>query len=186
MKYKYTIYALGKLNNFANSDFAALVEAIRAFYKENNIIFHQPTIEAAIKRQSKILTAPVGVNLAKAAAGARALIKSLMGSAVSPQEMSRRSAICASCPMKSEITGCQSCGMAGKISKFANELRAKKGSQAAIPSEVKTSYCGVCNCGLALMVLTKIEDFYAETPEVNGRRPDMCWLKTTSPNFTNE
>jgi hypothetical protein len=186
MKYIYAVVLNGKLQKFDSSDKAVMLSRIEAFYRENNFSFDRQSISNSIDRQSKLLSKPKKLTLGQAATGAMALIKSIAGSSVSNEELMRRSAICEGCPLISLIGGCSSCGAAGKISNWANSIRSSKGLQVAIPSTVSQSYCGVCSCALALMVVTKRADFHDESDKENSRRPDVCWLNRSSTNYTNE
>ncbi len=187
MIYKYATGFKGKLHKFENKDRSVLIIEVSDFMRKNNINFTHDTIARSIDRQSGLAAkASKTIGLAAAASGAVALVKNLAGVAVSNEEVVRRSSICASCPMITRIGGCGPCGAAGKISQWANKIRSGKGLQIQIPSEVKHSYCGFCQCALSLMVLTKAKDFHAESPGKNMTRPDICWLKTTSKNYTHE
>lgn len=184
--YKYAEAYKGKLYKFQNEDKNALLAEVHSFFKKNNINFSNDLLLKAIDRQSKIKINPGKVTFQSAISGAMAVIRYTTGSSVSTAEMIRRSDICARCPMLSQISTCMACGGAGKIARFINGIRAAKKVESSIPSEVKASYCGVCSCSLALMVVTKIKDFHTESEAENRRRPDVCWLKTTSTNFKNE
>jgi hypothetical protein len=184
MKYLYAVVVKGKLEKFSADNKTLLQARVETFFRERGMAIDSASISTSIDRQSKIREKPKKIGLADAAIGAKALIKNLMGSSVSSEEIIRRSSICATCPLMSRIGGCASCGAGGKIANWINGIRAGKKLQIAIPSEVSSSYCGVCQCALALMVVTKKADFYDESK--NGQRPDVCWLKSNSPNLTNE
>lgn len=184
--FKYSIYANGKMMRFTNPDRSVLLNTIQLSYKENNIIFDRAEVDKAITRQSGLLVKKSNPGLQMVVSGATAVIKNLAGSTVSNHEIVRRSAICEECPLRGKVGGCSSCGAAGKIARWANSLRAKMKLQIEIPDGVKSYFCGICQCSLALMVTTKYENFHTETEEKNMSRPDACWLKKTSPNFTNE
>lgn len=184
--FRYSEYANEKMWSFKHSSKDALIQLIKISFEQNNIIFDRDKISKAIDRQSKIFVKPKKPGLAEVARGAAALIKNLSGISVSSQEITRRAKICASCPLVDSIGGCSSCGAAGKITQWANQIRAKRKLQIEIPQEIKSKFCGFCNCALALMVMTRREDFESESNEKNGMRPDNCWLKKTSTNFTNE
>ena len=187
MIYKYSTVVKGKLYKFSSQHKDVIMSDVMGFFNENNIMFDKKDLSNQIDRQSSPFnTKKKSITLSDAATGAMALIKYAGGSAVSDNELIRRSSICESCPLIDRIGGCSSCGAAGMIARFANTVRQKLSMQSAIPSSVKSSYCGVCNCSLALMVVTKIENFKEEPSIQNNQRPDNCWLKKTSPNFAKE
>lgn len=176
----------GTLERFSGQSLEVVFEKVIEFLKKNNINYSNEDIKKAIKRQSGISTPIKKLGFAEAFNGAMAALKFTTGKSTSSKEIIRRSDICASCPLIDIVGGCFSCGMGGKIAKAINEVRAKKGSTIKIPSEVNTKFCGFCSCSIPLMVVTNLEDFYSESTEVNNKRPDVCWLKKTSTNFTLE
>lgn len=184
-KYKYSIVWGGKLYQFARNDKDVLVTDVVKFFRENNINFNFADLNKAIDRQSKLTTPPTRIGLAEAVNGAKAVLKYAGGNSVSSQEIIRRSEICAACPLIDRIGGCSACGAAGRIAGFINNLRAKLKLQIEIPATVKSSFCPVCKCSLALMVVSE-KIAFNEPLSLNSTRPDNCWLKTTSKNYTNE
>ena len=154
---KYTYVKDGKINTFTHESKNALISIVVSHLKKNNINFNRDDIAIAIARQCKVQnTKKVKITLADAVAGARALLSYTVGKSTSNAEILRRSSICAGCPMIGRIGGCSSCGAAGKMTRFANSVRSKKGSQIPIPTTVNKQFCGACNCSIALMVVTKI------------------------------
>jgi hypothetical protein len=186
MKYKYTFVWKGQLRSFDNEDKNALLADVSAYLNKNNINFTQADLSKAIDRQSKLTPTKKKLALRDVVAGANAVIRYMGGSSVSNDEIIRRSFICEGCPLIEKIGGCGPCGAAGKISSFVNNVRQKMGISIAIPNQTKNSYCGICGCSLALLVVTRKENFHKESSEENSKRPDRCWLKETSTNFTNE
>jgi len=185
-KFRYTVGHKGELHRFDGPTQYVVFEKAKEFFEKSNINYSREDLMKAIERQSGFYVAEKKIGFNEAMTGAMAALKFTAGKSTSPGEIQRRSAICASCPLSSTVGGCSACGLGGRIAKVISSIRAKKGSGIAIPAEVKGSYCGFCKCSLALMVVTKIEDFHPEDPSLNGRRPDLCWLKTTSTNFSNE
>ena len=184
--YKYSEYQNSQWYKFEHKDKQSLLLMIQSHYQKNNLIFNSGQIFAAIDRQSPLKAISAKPNLQAVVRGASALLKTLSGVSVSDKEIVRRSNICKNCPLIDEIGGCNSCGTAGKITRWANSLRAKRKLQIEIPDEIKRQYCGFCQCALALMVITPHREFENEREEKNQTRPDNCWLKKTSINFTNE
>lgn len=184
--FKYSEYQAGTWHKFEHKDKNTLLLTIQAHYQKNNLIFNHKDIFAAIDRQSPLKTAVQKPNLQAVVRGAAALLKTLSGVSVSNEEITRRSNICVACPLVDAIGGCSSCGAAGKITQWANGIRAKRQLQIEIPDSIKRQYCGFCQCALALMVLTPHKEFQPENDSKNQTRPDNCWLKRTSNNFTNE
>ena len=185
-KFKFSIGYNGKLYRFSHNSKDVLLSLIMRFHQENNINYSMIELSKAIDRQSKIVTAAKRLSLQDAIKGAQAVIKYGTGKSVSNEELFRRSMICKDCPLMKQIGGCRSCGAAGAIAKFINKIRSSYGLQMQIPPEVRENYCSFCGCSLALMTVTKIEDFKQEPESINSTRPDMCWLKTTSTSFKNE
>ena len=183
---KYTVVHNGQLHRFDGPTRQVVFEKVVEFMKKSNINYSADDLLKAIDRQSGFVLKPKSIGFNDAMSGALALIKFTAGKSTSATEILRRSAICAACPLSSQVGGCFSCGVGGRIAKAVNAIRAKKGSTIPIPAEVKSRFCGFCKCALPMMVVTRIEDFHSETPEVNQTRPDNCWLKTTSTNFSNE
>lgn len=185
-KYRYAFAYNKVLHRFEDQDRLTLIHKVTEFYRKHNIMFSYDMIVKSIDRQSKNPEIKRRLTLAEVVTGAKSLVRTTAGQSVSNVEIVRRSDICAKCPLMDEIGGCHSCGAGGKISNWANKLRSFMGSQIPIPAEVKGSYCGFCGCAIASMVLAKKTDFYPEAPTKNATRPDNCWLKTTSINYTNE
>lgn len=182
MKYKYAVVVKGELKKFDSTDKAVLENRIATFFRDQGITYDRNTVSVSIDRQSRVVKKTKEITIADAANGAKAMIKNLAGSTVSNGEILRRSAICAACPLIASISNCTSCGMSGKIAKWNNKIRAARGLQIPIPSDVSHSFCDVCSCSLSLMVLTKRVDFV----DKEEGRPDNCWLNKNSKNYTNE
>ena len=185
-KFKYSVGHKGVLHKFEGRNKHEVFEKAKDFLKKSNINFSPEDLMKAIERQSGYFVPDKKIGFNEAMTGAMAALKFTTGKSTSAKEIQRRSAICAACPLATSVGGCFSCGVGGKIAKIVTAIRSKKGSDIAIPSEIKNQYCGFCKCALPLMVVTKLEDFYPEAPELNARRPDYCWLKTTSINFSDE
>lgn len=188
MKYKYAIVIREKLHKFSSNSKDQLVAEIVDFFNKEKWPYNVKDLQRAIDRQSRIKIAKKHhISFSQAVHGANAIIKnSVFGSSVSGREIERRAAICDNCPMNSSVGGCMSCGVGQKITLFSNKLRASVGASVPIPSSIKSKYCDHCGCALASMVVTKHENFYEESALENAKRPDCCWLKKTSPNFTHE
>ncbi len=185
-RYKFSIGHNGKLHKFSHNSKDVLLSEVMRFHNENNINFNFIELSKSIDRQSKLVVAPKKITLQDAIKGAQAVIKYGTGSSVGNEELFRRSMICKACPLMKEIGGCRSCGAAGAIARFVNKIKSTYGLQMQIPPEVRENYCGFCGCSLALMVVTKLQDFKPEPDQINQTRPDSCWLKRTSTNFNNE
>lgn len=85
---------------------------------------------------------------------------------VAEEEMRRRAAICADCPLNQPITGCASCGVMGLINQ-------------AIPKERRLGGLGGCiSCGCSIVALVNAPDGTILTAHA-GRKltpPGWCWL----------
>lgn len=193
-KYQYFFAWKGEAYRFSDDNKDRIMGQIRKKMLEVGAgVPDDRLLEKAIDRQTPLLKSKKSVSLAEAVSGAKALIKNVLGIAVSNEEIYRRSEICSNpnktgqpCPNLSKIGGCGTCGLAGKISKYVNDIRVQKKISHPMPVATKGQFCGVCDCSLDLMLPTKISDFKNEAPEQNSSRPDFCWLKTTSPNYSNE
>ncbi len=183
-KYRFSTGYEGKLHRFSHDSKDVLLSQVLQFHQKNNINYSMIELSKSIDRQSKIQVAQKKLTLADAIKGAQAVINYGVGKSVTNQELFRRSMICKDCPLMKQIGGCRSCGAAGMIAKFINKVRASYGLQSAIPPEVRENYCSFCGCSLALMTVTKIEDFKEEPESINSTRPDICWLKKTSTNYS--
>lgn len=174
--------------NFQDPNKDRLMIMVEQWHQKNNINYSRESISYQIDRQSKVVKPEEKKKktFAEVLNGAAALVKYTVGSSASNQEITRRSQICLQCPVRSAVGGCAPCGAAAKIANAVNQIRAKKGAQMAIDSDLRNQYCKVCDCGLPLMLLTEYKDFHYESEEMNIRRPDFCWLKRTSPNYTHE
>jgi hypothetical protein len=189
-KFRYSTVWKEQLLKFQSDNKHALLSDIKKSFESNGITFIYEEVSKAIDRQSKALEKKQRLTLSEVYGGAKALVKYLAGKSVSPAEIQRRVAICSGsgdpCPMLTEASGCASCGMAGKATLVANGIRAHKNAQIKIPSEVHRKYCDFCKCSIPLIVVTPLDEFHKEGDAKNSTRPDRCWLKATSPNFTQE
>lgn len=179
MTYKYSIAFNKQLHKFSHQDFDALVVVTSDFLVKNNINFNKEDLKAAIRRQSAVSTKPKGkVTFADAVNGAKALMRYASGKTVSQAEVTRRSNICPNCPHISQVSMCGSCGTAGKATRFINNFKKLLGCRSAIDTDIQYSYCEICNCSLALMVVSSMDSFHKDQG-----RPDNCWLNPKSPNY---
>ncbi len=187
MKYVFKIAIKGKVHSFASESYSSIFSQVSQTLKENNINFTEKEIRAQIERQSSLSTKKKSkVSLLDAFNGARALINYTAGNSASPQEIYRRAEICRGCPVLDQTSGCAACGAARNAANLVNMIRAHKKSEVAIPSDLKDKYCGSCSCSISLLIVTKYKDFHKESDEKNARRPDVCWIKRASKNFTEE
>lgn len=189
MKFQYKFNHNGKLEQFFNEDRMALLHQVETFYKVNDLPYVKDHLLKSIDRQSKYKiqkTAPRKKGLIEIIQGAKAIIKFAAGDCASHSEIQRRSKICENCPMRQATAGCSACGAADKVRKFISEIQKTKKTVLDIPKPVQSKFCEICGCSIALMVVTKYQDFKPESNDLNSRRPDFCWLKKTSPNFTQE
>ena len=166
---------------------ALLIDKIKEYCEKNNINFSHNLVSAHIDAQNNISKEKEKkVSISDAFTGARAILRYVAGNSVSKEEMNRRASICESCPQLKMTSGCMSCGAGGRIARLVNSIRSYKKTEAQVPKSVENKYCGICSCSIPMMILTKYSDFYKESQSKNEKRPDTCWLKQTSTNFTNE
>lgn len=162
------------LTGFTENDLFKKVTKALSF---NKIAFDPASIRQNIRRQNHVIAKKTELKLADTISGANALIKFATTEPVDNQEIARRSEICASCAFRSDVSDCKACGAAKKIAGLVNLIRKARKKESEIPVSVRSRYCGVCSCSLALLVVTKAEDFHKESPEKLSQRPDYCWLK---------
>lgn len=184
--YRYQYVVSGKLHTFTNSNKDILLSEVTDHLKKTNINYSLDNIIKSIDRQSKTVKVTNKITLASAFSGAKAILRLVKGNSASNQEIVRRADICNQCPLMTSTSGCSACGAAGKAARLANDIRSTKGSQIPIPKELASKYCSICQCSIPAMILTKYVDFYEEKESINKTRPDFCWLKRTSVNFTQE
>ncbi len=182
-KLTYSIGYGGKLHTMDGTSKDEVLSKAIQFHKENNINYSMMELSKAIDRQSKISHQKKKITLTEAIHGAKAVLKYTSGKNAGESEINRRASICLQCPIQDEIGGCRSCGLAGTIAKFVNTIRSSMKLEAPIPAGIRELYCGHCKCSLALIVVTQMDGFVEEDPKENAKRPDMCWLKTTSTSY---
>lgn len=179
--YRYVLGYKGELHKFSDADKDRLLNTVVTFLQKNNISYSAESVSKSIDRQSKIATAKKKVSFADAVNGAKALLRYSTGHSVSNAEIARRSRICLNCPLRDTVSYCGSCGGAGKIARFVGNLRKLMRIGTDLDSDIKVSYCGVCQCSLALMVPSQLQSF-----KPDSGRPDDCWLNPKSTNYTHE
>lgn len=170
-----------------------LFEIVANEYRQKGIHYNDQDLMAAIERQSnsklrsrQSLPIVKKKTLTETIHGAKALIRYMGGQAVTEKELERRSLICNNCPLKDSVSDCMSCGGSGKVAAFINRIRRSKKVEGSIPESLRKKYCGMCGCSLPLLLVTQFKDFEVEDAQKNSARPDHCWLKKTSINFTKE
>jgi hypothetical protein len=126
------------------------------------------------------------ITLSAALSACGALLNVAKGNIVSDAEISRRWLICKSCPSKTTVSDCMSCGGAGKASTLINKMRGAAGKQFRIEQEAGKTFCGECSCSHALMIPTLLEKQKVESDSVNSKRPSICWMRRDSINYKPE
>ena len=126
------------------------------------------------------------ITLGAALSACNALMNVAKGNVVSDGEISRRWLICKSCPSKTTVSDCMSCGGAGKASGIINRMRGAVGKQFRIEQEAGRTFCGECGCSHALMIPTLLEKQKQEPDEINSKRPTVCWMRRDSVNYKPE
>lgn len=183
---KYTIYRPSGEESFQARTDKELLARVEHELSSRGLAYDRTSLIRGIEQQNKKQEKPRRIRISDMIKGATAAIRYMTGKAVSNEEILRRSSICASCPRKNQVSDCMGCGGTGRLAGMVNDIRRDKGKEVEIPATVKPYFCDVCGCSLALMIVTKHSDLEPENPEVNESRPDFCWLKKTSKNFTNE
>jgi len=106
-----------------------------------------------------------------ALAAARAYISAKRGTVVSAGEISRREAICFTCP-KREINSGSLTAMSKLLGTLANRKR--------VPERIKNYRCGVCKCSLMLLLPATDENQHKDTEQEKNERPNQCWIKSNT------
>lgn len=185
--YSYTVFLNKEKHQYQNDDLDALIIIVMDSFNKLNIKYDRDDLIGQIKRQQqKKDVVKKSPSIKEAFQGAKAILRFVSGNSASQEEIQRRSDICMGCPLMKRTSGCATCGAAKNVTLIAEFIQKTKKTPIQIPSSIKPEFCDVCGCSLATMVVTKYEDFYTEPQEKNSKRPDFCWLKTTSPNFTHE
>jgi len=189
LEYTYT-YKGGKFT-FQGKDSESLWENVKVFLDRQNIKYDEGLIRNHIKltcknsdfrqkeqKQPKVYAKP---RLRGAFEAAKALVNLSVGNAVDQPEAQRRADICIKCPMKSATSDCMACGGAGVVARQVGDIHRMMKGKTVVPKSVKTLYCGICNCSLSLLVVTKISGLSSKLD--NPGRPDECWMKRNGVNF---
>ena len=112
----------------------------------------------------------------------RALLKQSQGDIVNQEEHVRRAKICSMCPARSTYSECWGCSGGGKAARQTQKARAALGITYGLDKRIEKLFCGVCDCSLSLLTLTKVR-YKPETQEQQNERPHVCWLRKSSPNY---
>lgn len=189
MNYQFRYVFKDKVFSINHPDQDVLFSNAKQELIDKGIFTTDKDLKEAIDRQSKKVQPRPKLKrktLSEMVTGAKAVVRYTIGNAASPAEVNRRAKICDQCPLKDSISDCMSCGGAGKVANFINKLRRYKKSEGSIPDHLRKKFCGMCGCSIAMLIVTKYEDFYQEDAQKNASRPDYCWLKKSSINFTKE
>jgi hypothetical protein len=180
-----------KIHAWTANDLDQLFVKVANGLEALNIKFDPESIRESIKRQNFAADVPKvqpksGFSLAEAFKAANALVNMVRDKVVTDEELTRRANICSTCPHANTASDCMSCGGAALAGEFVQKIKAMKGKDLKIPDALKKKNCEICKCYLSLLLVTKFEDLKPEDPHTNARRPMWCWLKTDSPNFTQQ
>ena len=126
------------------------------------------------------------ITLGAAMSACGAILNVIKGNIVSDSEINRRWLICKSCPSKTQVSDCMTCGGAGKASMLINRVRGAAGKQFRIDQDAGRTYCRECKCSHALMIPTLLDKQKKESDEVNSKRPSICWMRRDSVNYKEE
>lgn len=106
------------------------------------------------------------MNLNGAIAAIKAFREATQGKTVSPEEIKRRVAICASCPKRKSNTG-----IVGAVSRTMGILANKH----KVPADISKYLCGICKCNLSLLIPSITP--HKDTTDEDKNRPLTCWMK---------
>jgi len=187
--FTYNFRFRGSRFGFEGEDAESIAQSVYAFYKVNDpqnlrtLSSYTSEISQKMREKRFIIPAFISktkdillgkkVTLGEAWHGAAAMIRLVIGDYVPQEEINRRSEICNNCPKKSKVSTCMTCGGGRLVANQLSKLRAK----GRVPDSVASHFCGVCDCALAPMVLSKPENFLKETNAKTSERPDDCWVK---------
>ena len=101
-------------------------------------------------------------------AAASAFREAMRGNTVSPEEISRRLAVCAGCPKMRRTSG-----LSGRASAIVGAIA----NRHRVPPAFANRSCGVCGCSLLLLVPATGKDLHVDSPEEARKRPARCWMK---------
>lgn len=98
-------------------------------------------------------------------------------SLVEEKEANRRAAICVSCPLNVNISGCSTCHKIASL--LTGAVAQKKGAH-----DDSLRACAICHCALRAMVWFPIEVLAEnESSEKQNLRPGFCWAKSGGENY---
>lgn len=180
---KYSLNIQGETVTITGTNIESVFVKTKRYLKGININYNERSLLQAIKNAN---TKGKRLAISDVVNGAKAAIQYFTGTAASNEEILRRSSICDGCSLISSVSDCMGCGGSGRLAKITNDIRAAKGKEVLLPASIKDKYCSVCQCSLALMVVTQYEHLSPESDEKQSQRPDHCWLKKTSINFTKQ
>ncbi len=90
---------------------------------------------------------------------------------VEEKEANRRAAICVSCPLNVNVSGCSTCHKMASL--ITGAVAHKKGAH-----DDYLRACAICKCALRAMVWFPLDILMqSETLERQDLRPDFCWVK---------
>ncbi len=90
---------------------------------------------------------------------------------VQQEEADRRAAICTSCPLNVDVSGCSTCH------KLASAITGAVAKRVSAHNDYLRA-CAICRCALKAMVWMPLDLLMTnETSERQDLRPDFCWLK---------
>jgi len=93
------------------------------------------------------------------------------------KEANRRAAICVSCPLNVQVSGCSTCHKIASL--LTGAVAQKKGAY-----DDSLRACAICHCALRAMVWFPMETIESnESAERQALRPNFCWAKKGGENY---
>lgn len=189
-----------KITKMEHPELNVLIDKVVDKMNEIEVTANREEIKQAILRQTNIaypnssdVAQFVGqkprkkLTLASVTRAAAAIVNLSRGVTVTQSELDRRAKICTLCSERSTVTDCMSCGAGAKIADTINKLRALKGKDMPnVPKHVEKNACRVCECYIPFLLVTNFSDIKDEEKSVNESRPDNCWMKKSSTNYTQQ
>jgi len=120
-------------------------ETAKEICKKNDYVFkdgiYSTTLQTSFPKSHLTLAS------VKSACGA--MLQTIKGNIVSDQEIERRWEICKNCPVKTSVSDCMSCGGAGKVADWVNNIKNAVGRRFRLEQESGQTFCGLCGCSHA-------------------------------------
>lgn len=185
-EYKFKIGRDQPETKITGNTFEECFKKTKEFFLNKGININSESVGIQIKRQNDGPLLGRVLTIRETISGALALLKHAANKPASPEEIERRATICAVCPKLATSSDCMVCGGSKRVAEIITTIKNKYGHDIKIPAPVKSKYCGVCGCSMALLIVSRFDGQTSEDNIRQNERPMFCWLKEISPKFTKE